>query len=794
MVIPFSNILAETKLIGLSQYFETFEMLSEKAYKIYAGNTFNSCSGDGTAPCDSCALAIPIDGSHALPRGLACNDKQIYPSLEFVVRLSSSVKENYIGTCSSSLIIAKHGTTVIQPRSLSTFQNQIENQEITAVWTWGDLCQTLGQSATCESSFLEMINIGFNSNCENSNIVDGGIQVQVAFRYVGNSPPMTFGCGPTEAPLTAPFEAFCDFGVYPGDEKVYITQDAANISNSFKAGDQTSAGLGGSAGQATTADPSQIKYSKIRMYYSNTGGFSTLTTASAAYDISINLDGGIADRRIKSLNNNQTYIFLGANKDQAGNVELFSDPSYGGNYYLMSEALAPVGETQSAQPEAVIGLLDDQRCFIATAAFGNSEDPQVKILRVFRDKFLISNKLGQHLVSSYYKYSPYFAKKIATSPLVRAIVRFALWPFVGASQLLIMGQEYFIKNTIVSQSSYDNQEENSRNFELDGGAGFESSLDQNLESQNDLDSSANSDSQENDTTFETQDLNEANNDEQLTTEKVTSSTLESSNNEENKELSSIEVISSEKIDFVETTWPSEEAFEKARNEQESGKKFIEHPLSEKGLVKIKSDGSYQYKVDIKKRTRSAHVGLMPLNRFLVRGSRVDYQSMYSNTSPWLLYGGVEWIPFLDSKNYSFRSSFGLGSLNGQGTLSQSGLVAAEKYTLFIVPLSFQGLYRLDYSSRQWIAPYLLGGLGYLGLSEIRDDSKKINFAGAMFVEAGVGLQLSLLRLSQESMFVLQRDYNLADLWLSIEGKYIQGFKNSIDINQFTFVSSLILDF
>jgi uncharacterized delta-60 repeat protein len=48
-----------------------------------------------------------------------------------------------------------------------------------------------------------------------------------------------------------------------------------------------------------------------------------------------------------------------------------------------------------------------QDCFIATAAYGSKLHNYVRILRNFRDKYLLPSKLGHKIVDIYYKYSPF---------------------------------------------------------------------------------------------------------------------------------------------------------------------------------------------------------------------------------------------------------------------------------------------------------------------------------------------------------------------------------------------------
>ncbi len=66
-------------------------------------------------------------------------------------------------------------------------------------------------------------------------------------------------------------------------------------------------------------------------------------------------------------------------------------------------------------------------CFVATAAFGSYLNPYVKIFRNFRDNVLLKFSLGESFVENYYKYSPYWAKKLEESPIFKNIVRFLLF-------------------------------------------------------------------------------------------------------------------------------------------------------------------------------------------------------------------------------------------------------------------------------------------------------------------------------------------------------------------------------
>lgn len=75
----------------------------------------------------------------------------------------------------------------------------------------------------------------------------------------------------------------------------------------------------------------------------------------------------------------------------------------------------------------------ERLCFIATAAYDSPLHPHVRILRDFRDTYLLPSKLGRTLVNLYYKYSPSAAALITKNKALKVVVRINLLPFVALS-------------------------------------------------------------------------------------------------------------------------------------------------------------------------------------------------------------------------------------------------------------------------------------------------------------------------------------------------------------------------
>jgi len=76
-------------------------------------------------------------------------------------------------------------------------------------------------------------------------------------------------------------------------------------------------------------------------------------------------------------------------------------------------------------------------CYIATAANGSKMKPSVRLLRRFRDQFLLKTKLGTAFVDFYYNTAPPIAHTIAQSETLKLITRIILLPLVGAAVVIL---------------------------------------------------------------------------------------------------------------------------------------------------------------------------------------------------------------------------------------------------------------------------------------------------------------------------------------------------------------------
>ena len=108
------------------------------------------------------------------------------------------------------------------------------------------------------------------------------------------------------------------------------------------------------------------------------------------------------------------YDFSGNESDFSGEVSAVTES--GGSY-------TPIPEDESGG------------CFIATAAYGSYLNPHVKVLRDFRDAFLMPSSIGRTCVRLYYQHSPGVARTIEKYSLLRSVTRQTLLPMIGMSSL-----------------------------------------------------------------------------------------------------------------------------------------------------------------------------------------------------------------------------------------------------------------------------------------------------------------------------------------------------------------------
>jgi len=85
---------------------------------------------------------------------------------------------------------------------------------------------------------------------------------------------------------------------------------------------------------------------------------------------------------------------------------------------------APLLEKIERKYRGKTTILEEKKCFIATATMGDENHPYVTVLREYRDKVLRKDFFGRIFIIGYYKLSPPIAKIIERNGTLRKIIKF----------------------------------------------------------------------------------------------------------------------------------------------------------------------------------------------------------------------------------------------------------------------------------------------------------------------------------------------------------------------------------
>lgn len=171
-------------------------------------------------------------------------------------------------------------------------------------------------------------------------------------------------------------------------------------------------------------------------------------TSSGSYAQSTDV-GDTTSYTIQGLTNGTVYyIAVSAYNAPTYYVAVTAYDSSSNESAVVSEISVPMSNTAEGlksnetpeYPEESVpfpNLKDEGLCFIATAAYGSNMEPDVVILRKFRNHYLLTNPIGRGFTAFYYRYSPPMADFIRDNEILKSITRMALFPFVLMAKLLL---------------------------------------------------------------------------------------------------------------------------------------------------------------------------------------------------------------------------------------------------------------------------------------------------------------------------------------------------------------------
>lgn len=209
-----------------------------------------------------------------------------------------------------------------------------------------------------------------------------------------------------------------------------------------------------------------------------------------------------------------------------------------------------------------------------------------------------------------------------------------------------------------------------------------------------------------------------------------------------------------------------------------------------GLVRIDKDGAYIYEDTrlVKNQASHLHIGTanQPELTIDINGFVYNFDDFYETTSA--LSIGYDYEYFFTESNGKWGAQVGVSVQysSGHGRLVQNppaeSTPSVEKFVFATIPVFLGGIYRFEYSNRQWLAPYVAGGAALVGLAEKREDSKSINTTGGIGFYGTAGALLNVSIFDRETSLTLDSEYGIGNLWINLEYKYIKVAAETFDYN------------
>lgn len=252
-----------------------------------------------------------------------------------------------------------------------------------------------------------------------------------------------------------------------------------------------------------------------------------------------------------------------------------------------------------------------------------------------------------------------------------------------------------------------------------------------------------------------------------------------------------------------TTEPTQSVSSPSPNHKNVRK--IYHPDGVKGLQMIERGGAYYYKPQISAKndqTTTVKFG-MASSPVIKAADGVDFKTMYTDSSLGVFGIDYEQKIITQLGPLGIQYGFGIISATGHGRFSNANIPAGdctanctslEKYTFYALPISVGGVYRLEFTRRQWFAPYFAAGGTYFLLAELRDDGQKSTYIGAPAVYGSAGAMINVTSWSRETAFTLDSEYGISNLWITGEYRRTQTFSENLDLSSNTMNFGISVDY
>lgn len=602
--------------------------------------------------------------------------------------------------------------------------------QIVADISWAEICAKTNSGACTDHS--STIEIGVSADVSSTTLSESAT---ISFIVSGSSTPTTSTCNSSD-------EGMCDFQLVRGDEKAIIPDG----------------GLSDNGNIPQTPGSSGLLLDRVRFFYIKLAPTATdcssITTANFAgintfVERKITSEGGAAaldSDILDGLENGIPHCFIAASMDQASNL----------GYWTQN--------VQYVKPQQVSGFfLEENNCFIATAAYGSIMDKRVQTFRDFRDRVLSNFSWGRKFVYFYYQHAYSWAKVIQKSDFLRALTRVLLWPiwlFAKLSVMFSWQMALFIfaaplLGLIIIGNSFRSGNRSGIKFfiflALIGGMLFVSQA-------------------------------------HAATEKA-------------KAKKPKRIIAQE-------TPPPEAPFPGAsENEEEEATPLktpkvkksptTALPVTEPGepeVVRVTKEGVYYYKRKASPQRSAFSFRAGPFHvANAVNANGIAFDEIYAAGGP-IIFFDYEFQLIQSIGKLGLKLGTGIFTTTGNGRFTDDGSEATEQYRFVLLPNNISAIYRAQFWEKQFLVPFAEAGAGYYTFLEVRDDRKRTTRGGVPVGQVAFGGSLLLDFLDSAAMVEMDEDHGVNHLYLTAEYRLITSFKEDFDVSNNMFSAGFLFEF
>jgi hypothetical protein len=788
--------VAAIKILDITGAYSGKEIAASATATIYVGRT-GTCATAGSVSetCNACE-GVTLGSA-------SCSLRYVKDNSEVTIRFESDADGG------GAAVAQQADGDPINP--VSATSDVKKGQPSTIVLNWTNLC-TIATGGVCPTS-------GFQTASFKVGTTNNLATITVYFQTMTGT---TTTCATAAAGSGA-----CDFSIFPGDEKVYLSLDVSDSSYPTKT--------------------SGVSYRAVRLFNVPCATATSVTDSSFTFSteykdvgVSPKTEGGVEyEDQIDGFVNDTYYCFRMANIDKAENIGIVT--SYDSN-----------NPRYRQQPSEVIGLLTKEaNCFIATAAYGSALEPHVQTLRAFRGKYLMTNEVGRTFVRAYYRYSPPVANWIKDHEWARTAVRFLLWPiwafaYLSISYSLLLTALSFLSLLILASLFWRKQKLSPLQHET---LRIQLTTDQNLE---DYLSSLNLKkyfittlpklirnrlilfflvlfvglfvqglrAQEPEDVFLPEEDTPpaeapylAPTDEPVPVTQAPQKTVPLTSEKKaaiQERLKKVEKSiatdqqklneDNQRIEDLKRQADEIEAKQRERRLSIGSKKdrlleLEKQTLPPAKISKRKREILYPLTETPQKYAASFRIGSYRPPALRNGETGLNFNQIYTESAGIILFTDFEWQLLQSVGKLGLKLGTGVFTTSGSGRFkSRPQTSAREQYTFLMFPNLVGGIYRLDYWKKQYFVPFAEAGGGYFTFAEIRDDYKRTKYGGAAVGYFAVGGSLLLDFITPAAIAEMDMDYGINHMYLTAEYRVIEGLDSDFDFSNDTFSAGFLIEF